>query len=78
MAFDIWLLLSEEENSIIGALLGILLPVLNTTAKFSVPSPELYQYNNPEPTSDLTYDPNTTPYITPLNLSLQGVCIKSI
>jgi len=72
------LLLREEENNpIIGAGLSTLLLVQNTT-EFGIcnTSLELHQYSKPDPTSYLTYHPNTTPYTNPQNPSIQAVCIK--
>ncbi len=54
-------MLIEENNPIMGAGLSTLLPVQNTMAPICGTSPELRQYCNPNPTSDVTYHPNTTP-----------------
>ncbi len=56
------LLLGEKENNpIIGAGLGTLLPVQNTTVPILGTSLEFHQYSNPNLTSDLTYQPDNTP-----------------
>ncbi len=58
----------EENNPITGAGLGdTLLPVQNTTAPICSTSPELHQYSNPHPTSDLTDHPDNMPFPTPIN-----------
>jgi hypothetical protein len=61
-----WLLLGEEEsNPMIGAGLSTLLLVQTTTTTICSTPSELHQHSNPDPTSDLTYRPNTTHTHTP-------------
>jgi len=65
-------MLNEEENNpIMGAGLSTLLPVQNTMAPICGTSPELHQCINPDPTSDLTYHPKTTPYTNPITLTFE-------
>ena len=53
MRWEVWLLLGEEENNrIIGAGLGKLLPEQNTKAPISSTSPEVHQYSNSNPISN--------------------------
>jgi hypothetical protein len=58
----------------IGAGLSRLLLVQNTTATICGTPSELHQHSNPDPTSDLTYCPNTTP--TPKNPSIRAGNVK--
>ncbi len=61
----------------IGTGLGTLLPVQNTKTPICNTSVELHQYSYPNPTSDLTYPPKTTPLDQPQNPNNQAVCVKS-
>jgi hypothetical protein len=62
------MLIKEENNPEIGAGLGTLLPVQNSTAPICGTFPELHQHCNP----DLTYHPNTTPLHQPQNPNNQA------